>query len=382
MDLESSPWDTISPLAKDLVRRLLERDVRKRISAADAAEHVWVREGGYTRSAALAGTAIARLQRFGTSNALRQAALRVMARELDAMERSSTGGVSADLEAIEALFDKMDPASKGEARCVERRGCRPAGGLWTSTLAGMVSDEAPHVLCARAGDAGGGGGAAAGGRVRALRGGVGANARTDGPEQHRPGQPGGLHCKPGRLEGARAVQCTLRVLSAAKAAPSESQIELLSRREGPSRTSLPLSVCVPALQLAPSTVGGGQGRGQLDRTCEERLPGFSWARGLRWGEGNCAHGRPGRGVRPFVVGRTPIWMVCRSIAGVGTKLACPDLTRLRLCLQVCLMEDDGTVCRTAVCAQVKSGGSIRVAAILMLALLGSADAPRPPEVRC
>lgn len=115
VDLESSPWDTISPLAKDLVRRLLERDVRKRIRAADAAEHVWVREGGVTRDVALDGTAIARLQRFGTANALQQAALRMMAKGLDAMERSS-GGVSAELQAVENLYDRMDPQRTGKAR--------------------------------------------------------------------------------------------------------------------------------------------------------------------------------------------------------------------------------------------------------------------------
>lgn len=114
--METSPWDTISPLAKDLVRRLLERDVRKRISAADAAQHVWVREGGVTGAGALDGTVIARLQRFGTSNALQQTALRMMAKGLDELERRSSGGLSADLAAIENMFDKMDAKREGKAR--------------------------------------------------------------------------------------------------------------------------------------------------------------------------------------------------------------------------------------------------------------------------
>lgn len=36
LDLESSPWPTISESAKDLIRKMLARDPKKRITAAEA----------------------------------------------------------------------------------------------------------------------------------------------------------------------------------------------------------------------------------------------------------------------------------------------------------------------------------------------------------
>jgi calcium-dependent protein kinase len=40
-DLSSSPWPKISSLAKDLIKKLLEKDVNKRISAEEALRHPW-----------------------------------------------------------------------------------------------------------------------------------------------------------------------------------------------------------------------------------------------------------------------------------------------------------------------------------------------------
>jgi len=39
LDLESPPWDRVSVAAKHLVRSLLERDVRKRLTVEDALNH-------------------------------------------------------------------------------------------------------------------------------------------------------------------------------------------------------------------------------------------------------------------------------------------------------------------------------------------------------
>ena len=44
LDLESHPFDTISENAKDLIRKLLTRDVKKRISAQEALNHPWFKE--------------------------------------------------------------------------------------------------------------------------------------------------------------------------------------------------------------------------------------------------------------------------------------------------------------------------------------------------
>ena len=43
LDLESPPWDRVSVAAKHLVRSLLERDVRKRLTVEGALNHYWFR---------------------------------------------------------------------------------------------------------------------------------------------------------------------------------------------------------------------------------------------------------------------------------------------------------------------------------------------------
>ncbi|XP_044473259.1 calcium-dependent protein kinase 9-like [Mangifera indica] len=45
-DFESKPWPNISSSAKDLVRRMLTADPKKRITSAEVLEHPWIREGG------------------------------------------------------------------------------------------------------------------------------------------------------------------------------------------------------------------------------------------------------------------------------------------------------------------------------------------------
>lgn len=42
--LEEPEWDDISAEAKDLVKRMLEYDPAKRISAKDALQHKWIKE--------------------------------------------------------------------------------------------------------------------------------------------------------------------------------------------------------------------------------------------------------------------------------------------------------------------------------------------------
>ncbi|MQK22565.1 hypothetical protein EI013_29810, partial [Escherichia coli] len=46
IDFESQPWPSISNSAKDLVRKMLTQDPKKRITSAQVLEHPWIREGG------------------------------------------------------------------------------------------------------------------------------------------------------------------------------------------------------------------------------------------------------------------------------------------------------------------------------------------------
>jgi serine/threonine protein kinase len=46
LDLASPPWDSISPAAKDCVRRMLVRDPRRRATATEVLAHEWMRDNG------------------------------------------------------------------------------------------------------------------------------------------------------------------------------------------------------------------------------------------------------------------------------------------------------------------------------------------------
>lgn len=45
--MEGGKWDTISVQAKDLVRKLIKFDSRRRLSAAEALEHIWLKDLKY-----------------------------------------------------------------------------------------------------------------------------------------------------------------------------------------------------------------------------------------------------------------------------------------------------------------------------------------------
>ncbi|XP_060966039.1 calcium-dependent protein kinase 20-like isoform X1 [Cannabis sativa] len=46
LDFISEPWPSISESAKDLVRRMLVRDPKKRLTAHEVLSHPWVQVGG------------------------------------------------------------------------------------------------------------------------------------------------------------------------------------------------------------------------------------------------------------------------------------------------------------------------------------------------
>jgi calcium-dependent protein kinase len=82
LDLASPPWDTISPAAKDCVRRMLVRDPRRRATATEILQHEWMREQGASQDGReLQPEILKRMKRFAGMNRLKKEALRVGARE-------------------------------------------------------------------------------------------------------------------------------------------------------------------------------------------------------------------------------------------------------------------------------------------------------------
>lgn len=99
IDFKRDPWPRVSDTAKDLVRKMLEPDPKKRLSAAEVlgmcllftsalpksiaygllfAEHPWIQNAKKAPNVSLGETVKARLKQFSVMNKLKKRALRVV----------------------------------------------------------------------------------------------------------------------------------------------------------------------------------------------------------------------------------------------------------------------------------------------------------------
>ncbi|XP_075481431.1 calcium-dependent protein kinase 2-like [Primulina tabacum] len=102
IDFESQPWPSISPSAKDLVRRMLSEDPKKRITAAEVLEHPWIR-GGEASDKPIDSAVLSRMKQFRAMNKLKKLALKVIAENLSAEE----------IQGLKAMFTNMDTDNSG-----------------------------------------------------------------------------------------------------------------------------------------------------------------------------------------------------------------------------------------------------------------------------
>ncbi|XVF63623.1 hypothetical protein PTKIN_Ptkin09bG0101500 [Pterospermum kingtungense] len=86
LDLESRPWPSISDGAKDLIRKMLARDPKKRITAAQALEYPWMKEGGDAPDKPIDSAVLTRLKQFREMKKLKNLALKVIAESLSSEE--------------------------------------------------------------------------------------------------------------------------------------------------------------------------------------------------------------------------------------------------------------------------------------------------------
>ncbi|KDP29499.1 hypothetical protein JCGZ_19338 [Jatropha curcas] len=86
LDFSSEPWPSISEGAKDLVRRMLARDPRRRITAHEVLRHPWVQEDGVAPDKPLDSAVLSRMKQFSAMNKLKKMALRVIAENLSEEE--------------------------------------------------------------------------------------------------------------------------------------------------------------------------------------------------------------------------------------------------------------------------------------------------------
>ncbi|PON82571.1 Calcium dependent protein kinase [Trema orientale] len=104
LDFSSDPWPSISEGAKDLVRKMLIRDPRRRISAHDVLCHPWVQIDGVAPDKPLDSAVLSRLKQFSAMNKLKKMAIKVIAEKLSEEE----------IAGLKEMFKMIDTDNSGQ----------------------------------------------------------------------------------------------------------------------------------------------------------------------------------------------------------------------------------------------------------------------------
>ncbi|TVU50254.1 hypothetical protein EJB05_01620, partial [Eragrostis curvula] len=104
LDFESDPWPSVSDNAKDLLRRVLVRDPRKRLTAHQVLCHPWLQMIASAPDKPLDSAVLSRLKQFSAMNKLKKMALRVIAENLSEEE----------IAGLKEMFKMMDTDNSGQ----------------------------------------------------------------------------------------------------------------------------------------------------------------------------------------------------------------------------------------------------------------------------
>ncbi|CAI9765926.1 unnamed protein product [Fraxinus pennsylvanica] len=104
LDFSSDPWPKISQSAKDLVKKMLVRDPRKRLTAHEILCHPWVLVDGVAPNKPLDSAVLSRLKQFSSLDKLKKIALRVIAESLSQEE----------IAGLKEMFKVLDTDSSGQ----------------------------------------------------------------------------------------------------------------------------------------------------------------------------------------------------------------------------------------------------------------------------
>ncbi|MQM14053.1 hypothetical protein Taro_046984 [Colocasia esculenta] len=104
LDFKSDPWPSISESAKDLVRRMLVRDPKKRLTAHEVLCHPWVQVDGVAPDKPLDSAVLSRLKQFSAMNKLKKMAMRVIAESLSEEE----------IAGLKEMFRMIDTDNSGQ----------------------------------------------------------------------------------------------------------------------------------------------------------------------------------------------------------------------------------------------------------------------------
>ncbi|OAP00569.1 CPK18 [Arabidopsis thaliana] len=128
-DFREVPWPTISNGAKDFVKKLLVKEPRARLTAAQALSHSWVKEGGEASEVPIDISVLNNMRQFVKFSRLKQIALRALAKtinedelddlrdQFDAIDIDKNGSIS--LEEMRQALAKDVPWKLKDARVAE-----------------------------------------------------------------------------------------------------------------------------------------------------------------------------------------------------------------------------------------------------------------------
>ncbi|CAA0839277.1 Calcium-dependent protein kinase 11 [Striga hermonthica] len=103
LDFDSDPWPVISDDAKDLIRKMLDRNPKTRLTAHEVLCHPWIVDDTLAPDKPLDSAVLSRLKQFSAMNKLKKMALRVIAERLSEEE---IGG-------LKELFKMIDTDGSG-----------------------------------------------------------------------------------------------------------------------------------------------------------------------------------------------------------------------------------------------------------------------------
>ncbi len=86
VDVKTDPWPSISAPAKDLVKKLLVMDPKKRATAKQVLEHPWLKEQGVAPDKPMDNVVISRMKKFAAMNKMSKAAILIAAKALSPEE--------------------------------------------------------------------------------------------------------------------------------------------------------------------------------------------------------------------------------------------------------------------------------------------------------
>ncbi|KAJ7963821.1 putative Calcium-dependent protein kinase [Quillaja saponaria] len=103
IDFISQPWPSISSSAKDLVKKMLTQDPKKRITSAQVLDHPWIREDGEASDKPIDSAVLSRMKQFRAMNKLKKLALKVIAENLSQEE----------IQGLKSMFTNIDTDNSG-----------------------------------------------------------------------------------------------------------------------------------------------------------------------------------------------------------------------------------------------------------------------------